>query len=215
MRRLEVVLFFVLLAAPVAGCASTDAGWEAGAARRTDRVLPAVVASDVAVFMKPGFGALDLEWEKRPVACHSTTLLRRMGLLEGPARPPEGDFEVLATLTTEEYPRDDQRSRLRGREFGRVFGIGSDESSLFEVYPAPRSIEKGLARLKELAAELGAGEVRDVFYTGYAEHQMWQGTAISLTPTSPDSPIYTSIELLELRLRDVRFHGTAVRRRGS
>jgi hypothetical protein len=214
MRRLEVILVEALAGVVLAGCASTDARWDAGVTRSTDRALAATVASNVAIFMKPEFGSFDLEWEKQPVACHSTTLLRRMGLLEGPGEPPPGRVLVVGEITTEEYPRDEQRSRLKGKEFGRVFGIGRDESSLFEVCPSPRSVEKGIARLRELAAELGADEVRDVFYTGYAEHQMWQGTTISLKPTSPDSPIYTGVQLLDFRLRDVRFHGTAVRRRG-
>ena len=121
-----------------------------------------------------------------------------------PSAPP------LRSSETEEYPRDNERSRLKGREYKRVFGIGGDEFDLFEVYPSPRSVEKGVQRLKEMAAALGANEVRDVYFTGYAEHQMWEGDVVSVTPTSPDSPIYTNIQLLEFRLRDVRFHGTAV-----
>ncbi len=208
MRRLESILLAVVFT----GCASTDARWEAGVTPATDRVLPAVVASTVAVYLKPSFGVLELEWEKRPTACHSTTLVRRMGLLEGGQEAPPGDVTLLGVLATEEFPRDDAKSRIKERRFGRVFGIGSDESDLFEVSPSARSIEKGLARLKVMAAELGADEVRDVYFTGYMEHQMWQGDAVSLTPTSPDSPIYCDIEVLEARLRDVRFHGTAVRR---
>jgi hypothetical protein len=210
MRRLESILLVVLFT----GCASTDARWVAGVTRETDRVLPVVPVSEVLVFMKPEFGAFDLEWEKRPMACHSTTLVRKMGLLEGPTAVAEGDVEALGELTTEEFPRDEARSKIKGKRFGRTFGVGTDESDLFEVYPSPRSIEKGVARLKEMASELGADEVRDVYFTGYVEHQMWEGDVVSLTPNSPDSPFYNDIQLLELRLRDVRFHGTAVRRRG-
>lgn len=210
MHRLEVVLLGALVAA---GCASTDARWEAGATRVEDREIPATIASDVAVYFKKDWGVLEAEWEKRPLACHSTTLVRRMGLLDGPNEPPGGDVTELAELTTEEYPRDEKRSRILGRTFARTFGIGTDEHDLFEVFPTASAIEHGVRRLKEMAADLGADEVRDVFFTGYAEYQMWEGDTVSLTPTSPDSPIYTSVEPLELRLRDVRFHGTAVRHR--
>jgi hypothetical protein len=208
MRRLELLLALPL----IAGCATT-AGWEAGAVRSTDRVLPVVPVDSVEVYYKDGFGVLEKESEKLPLACHSTTLLRRMGLLEGgKTDPPPGEAEEIAELTTEELPRDDERSRITGREFTRVLGIGGDEFELFLVYPSPRATELGIARLKQMAAELGADEVRDVFYTGYAEHQMWEGDSVSLTPTSTDSVIYADIQLLEFRLRDVRFHGTAVKR---
>ncbi|MEZ0227542.1 MAG: hypothetical protein ACAI25_02885, partial [Planctomycetota bacterium] len=90
MRMLESILLAVLFT----GCASTDARWEAGVTRRTDRVLPAVPPSEVTVSMKPAFGAFDLEWEKQPMACHSTTLVRRMGLLEGPAASDDDGVEL-------------------------------------------------------------------------------------------------------------------------
>ena len=32
-------------------------------------------------------------------------------------------------------------------------------------------------------------EVRAVYYTGYAEHQMWQGDTVSLSPTSTKAPV--------------------------
>jgi len=217
MARLES-LFLVLL---LAGCATTDARWEAGVTLATDREGPATVASDVSIYMKQSFSPFELEAEKRPFACHSTTLLRRMGLLDrsfilwlpldtGPSGPPPGPATVLGELTTEEYPRDEERSKILGHEFKRVFGVGGDELGLFSVVPSQRSIEKGLAKLREMAAAIGANEVRDVYYTGYAEHQMWEGTALSVTPTSTDSFFYADVLLLELRLRDVRFHGTAV-----
>lgn len=207
MRRLELILALFL-----AGCATTDARWLSGVTRTQDREPPAVVASGVAVYMKKRFGLLELEAEKRPFACHSTTLLRRMGLLEGPNEPPSGKVIVLGEITTDEYPRDEERSRIKKRDFTRVLGIGGDELDLFEVYPTPDSCAKGIARLKEMAALIGADEVRDVFYTGYAEHQMWEGSTLSVTPTSTDSWLYASVTLLDMRLRDVRFHGTAVRR---
>ena len=210
MTRLEPLFVSVLL---LAGCATTDARWEAGVTRAVDQEPRAVPPGEVAVYMKKGFSALDLEAEKLPRACHSTTLLRRMGLLEGPSEPPPGKVLVLGEVTTEEYPRDDERSKIKGRDFGRVFGIGSDELHLFEVYPAARSVETGVARLKEMAAAIGADEVRDVYFTGYAEHQMWEGTALSVTPTSTDAFLYANVTLLDFKLRDVRFHGTAVRRR--
>jgi len=209
MRRLELLLLLPLLA----GC-TTTAGWEAGAVRSTDRVHPVVSPDSVQVFYKEDFGLLEKESEKLPLACHSTTLLRRMGLIDSPhVDPPPGGVETIAELTTEELPRDDERSKITGHEFTRILGIGGDEFDLFLVYPSPRATELGVARLKQMAAELGADEVRDVFYTGYAEHQMWEGDSVSLTPTSTDSVIYADIQLLEFRLRDVRFHGTAVRRR--
>jgi hypothetical protein len=209
MARLEPILALIF----VAGCASTDARWEAGVTRATDQEPPALVTSEVTVYMKKGFGIFELEAEKRSYACHSTTLLRRMGLVEGPVDPPPGKVLVLGEITTDELPRDDVRSKIKGKEFQRVFGIGDDELTLFETYPTPRSIELGIERLKEIAASIGADEVRDVFFTGYAEHQMWEGDTLSVTPTSTDAFLYASISLLDFRLRDVRFHGTAVRRR--
>jgi len=207
--RLEQLLPLLLLL----GCATTDARWEAGVTRATDEEPPAVLASSVAVYVKKGFSPLDLEGEKRFFACRSMTLLRKMGLLEGPSDPPPGRVLVLGEITTEEYPRDAKDSRITGSSFKRSFGFGGDELDLFQVRPSARSIEKGLARLRQLAAAIGADEVRDVYFTGYAEHQMWEGAAISLSPTSTESPIYANVNLLDFKLRDVRFHGTAVRRR--
>jgi hypothetical protein len=209
MTRLEPIFLSLL----IVGCATTDARWDAGVTRAVDREPKAVPVGEVALYVKKSFSAFDLEAEKLPRACHSTTLLRRMGLLEGPSEPPAGKVLVLGEVTTDEYPRDDERSRIKGKEFGRVFGIGGDELGLFEVFPAARSTEKGLARLKEMAAAIGADEVRDVYFTGYAEHQMWEGTTLSVTPTSTDAFLYANVTLLDFKLRDVRFHGTAVRRR--
>jgi hypothetical protein len=203
------------LASVASGCASTSARWLRGATYATDAELPPRKGPDeVAVYYKQSFGVFEATAERRPCACHSVTLLRRMGLVPGaPATaPPPGSVATLAELTTDEYPRDEERSRLKGREFGRVLGIGNDELDLFEVFPDPRSTERGVQRLRAMAAALGADELRDVFYTGYAEHQMWEGSALSLEPTSTSSPFYVSGKLLDFKLRDVRFHGTAVRR---
>ena len=61
------------------------------------------------------------------------------------------------------------------------------------------------------AARLGADAVIDVYATGEVEHHMWHGTVVSFNTQSPHSPIYSGVRLLDLRLRDVRLHGTAVR----
>lgn len=196
------------------GCGTT-AAWHAGATFATDEERAPSRVEDVRLYCKPGFGVFETTKERRPQVCYSTTLLRKMTLVPGASAdaPPAGDVVRVAELTTEEVPRDDEKSKLDDRDYTRVFGIGEDEFDRFEVAPSAWGVEQGLRRLKEMAASLGCDEVRDVFCTGYAEHQMWDGSALSLTPTSTTSPLYAHVHLLELRLRDVRFHGTAVRRK--
>ena len=198
--------------AGVAGCGTT-AAWRAGATFATDEERPPRRAEDVQVYYKQSFSSFETTKERHPQLCYSTTLLRKMSLVpDAPAtEPPEGDVVRVAELTTEEMPRDDEHSKLDDKDYTRVFGIGEDEFDRFQVEPSKWGVEQGVRRLKEMAAALGCDEVRDVFYTGYAEHQMWDGSSLSLTPTSTTSPIFAHVHLLELRLRDVRFHGTAVR----
>jgi hypothetical protein len=196
-----------------AGCASRAPRWEQGATLLTDEERPPKRADEVAVYYKREFSTFDPIEERQQRACRSTTLLRQSWTIpDVPATEPPDGGTVVAQLATDEFPRDDDRSRLKGNEFTQVFGIGKDEFDLFVVVPDPASVERGVRRLREMAAKLGADEVRDVFYTGYAEHQMWEGTAFSLSPTSTRSIFYVNARLLEFRLRDVRFHGTAIRR---
>jgi hypothetical protein len=168
---------------------------------------------DVRVFFKGSFGFFEKTRAKREFACDSVTLLRHSELVPdrtGGSPPTDRAMVPLAVLTTEEFPRDDERSKIEAEGFVAVLGIGPQEHDLFRVVPRESSIDRGLARLRELAAGLGADAVVEVFMTTYAEHQMWEGTAVSLDPVSTRSPLYASVRLLDFRLRDVRFHGVAV-----
>jgi hypothetical protein len=211
--RTAILVVVVLALAP--GCSSTTARWHEGATFLTSEERPPRRAEDVPVYFKQSFGVFETTAERLPQACHSTTLLRHMSLVPGApaAQPPEGDVVPVAELTTQEYPRDEIRSTLDDSFTTRVLGIGPDEFDQFQVEPHADSVALGVRRLREMAAALGADEVRDVFCTGYAEHQMWEGTTFSLTPTSTRSIVYAHVHLLEFRLRDVRLHGTAVRRK--
>ena len=123
----------------------------------------------------------------------------------------ERDYEVLASVTTEEFPRDEERSSIEGEEFSTTFGLGTDPFELWDVRLDPRWRERALERLRFLAGQLGADAVIGVFATGECEHHMWEGGAISFDSSSTSSPIHASGKLLGMRLRDVRLHGLAVR----
>jgi hypothetical protein len=204
----------LLSAVWASGCASgPNPHWRAGIVPLEERAAaPAKRPEDVQIFYKQRFGTFESTHAKKGFSCDSVTLLRRSELVPGrdvTPRPDRGRIE-LAELTTEEFPRDEEKSQLKGQEFGRVFGIGTDEFDLFSVVPSQLAIERGVRRLRELAADLGADAVEEVFVTTYAEHQMWQGFAISLNPISTSSPIYVDVRLSDFKLRDVRLHGVAV-----
>jgi hypothetical protein len=201
----------LMVVALLGGCGTT-ARWHAGAVAEDEGAAPAAVGSDVAVFFKPDFGAFEETEGEERVMCGSTTLLRKAFLLAAEDTPePERDFEVVGHVTTEEFPRDEAASRILTDEVTNAFGVGDSVFDTFEVRLDPAFREAALERLRALAARLGADAVVDVFATGEAEHHMWHGTVISFRPQSPHSPIYSSVRLLDLRLRDVRLHGTAVR----
>lgn len=205
--RLALVFLMAL-----AGCGS-GAPWHAAAvAGDPDEVRPGRPAEQIDVYFKPALGVFDdTEGEERFV-CGTTTLLRQAFLLEtAPVPPPDRDLEALGHVTTEEFPRDEETSRIVTDEVTNVFGIGGDVQDTYEVRLDPAFLDAALERLRWWAARLGADAVVDVYATGEVEHHMWHGTVISFNPSSPHSPIYSGVRLLDLRLRDVRLHGTAVR----
>lgn len=203
-----------------AGCATgTTALWRAGASRRGHEEVPLGMPrprSAVAIHLKEGFGPLEETESTWWAMCGSTTILREAALLEPGADvlvgPPEGDYEVLAHITTEEYPRDEAASDIHGSELVSVLGIGGDPFELFDVRLDPAFRGDALDRLRHYAAQLGADAVIDVFATGEMEHHMYLGLRVGLHPWSTSSPFFTNLRLLDPRLRDVRLHGTAVRR---
>lgn len=202
-----------LLAATLAGCASgTTALWRAGVARpEPDAPLPVPTPPErVEVFFKEDFGVFEETESERSFMCGATTVFREAFLVPGPP-PPDRDWEVVGDVTTEELPRDEARSRLTGTALSSVLGIGGDPFALFQVELDPGFREAGLARLRHYASLVGADAVVDVYATGEAEHHMFHGLVISFDPTSWHSPIYTDVQLLDVRLRDVRLHGTAVK----
>jgi hypothetical protein len=217
--RAGVSYFFVISCALLNGCAiPSKALWRAGASRVGFEDVPRgspVEPSAVEVHFKPEFGWGDEVESRRLMACSTTTILRKAFLLPGAEEraTPDGDWEGLAHLTTEEFPRDEERSDLtEPPEFGTVFGIGTVPMDLFEVRLDPAFLEPALDRLRTLAAQLGADAVIDVFATGELEHHMWEGFGLGFDTRSTSSWIYTGGTLLDARLRDVRLHGIAVRR---
>jgi hypothetical protein len=217
-RAARGLLLGALAAAAVlpSGCATgTTALWRAGVQREGDPRAPMPFprkADDVAVFLKEEFGVLEETESRREWLCGSTTVLRKAFLLGEGAQPRlERDHEVLGWITTEEFPRDERTSEIHGNHVSTIFGIGTTWEELFDVRLDPAWREDALRRLREHAARLGADAVIDVYATGEAEHHMWLGTSLGFDSTRPDSPIFCSAELLDLRLRDVRLHGTAVR----
>lgn len=212
MSRRRLALVFVVA---LAGCGAAPR-WHAGAfPEDADATLAAVdsaAVDRVEVYFKADLGLCDETEAEERVQCGTTTLLRKAFLLEAePAAPPDRDREVVGEVTTEEFPRDDATSKIITDEVTNVFGIGDDVFDTFEVRLDPAFREAALERLRWWAARLGADAVVDVYATGEAEHHMWHGTVISFNPQSPHSPIYSGVQLLDLRLRDVRLHGTAVR----
>jgi hypothetical protein len=211
-RRLRALLLAGAVAGAAAGCGST-ARWHAGADRADDDARPATDPAKVELHYKTSFGAFESERDERQAVCATTTIVRTAFLVDPTAAErPDRDEEVLGWVTTEELPRHDGKSRILGDELTSVFGIGDDAQDRFEIALDPASRAAGEQRLKELAAALGADAVVDVFATGEAEYHMWHGTVISFETSSIHSPIYSGVKLLDFRLRDVRLHGTAVRK---
>lgn len=196
------------------GCATpVRAHWRAGIAPlNLEASRPARRPEDVKVYYKQSFSLFEEPRSRRAFACSSVTLLRRAELVPGRTQdpPPDKGRVRIAELATEEFPRDDEKSRIEDPSFRRILGFGPDDADLFTVAPLETSVTRGIARLRQLAAELGADAVEDVFMTVHAEHQMWEGFAISLNPRSTRSPVFVGGRLLDFRVRDVRFHGTAV-----
>lgn len=202
-----------LLAATLAGCASgTTALWRAGVARpEADAPLPVPSPiEEIEVFFKEDFGVFEETRTERSFMCGATTVFREAFLLPGP-QAPDRDWDVVGDVTTEELPRDEAKSRITGTALSSVLGLGGDPFDLFHVELDPGFREAGLARLRHYASLVGADAVVDVYATGEAEHHMFHGLVISFDPTSWHSPIYSDVQLLDVRLRDVRLHGTAVK----
>lgn len=205
----------LLLAASLLAACSTTPPWRPGIAledERAQRGHPRDPAA-VEVFFKPEIGVGDEVDHERLFMCGSTTVLRRAFALATPGTPapPDRDWEVVGTITTEEFPRDERTSVLEGDTTFKVFGIGTEPWELFEVRLDPRFREPALRRLRAYAAHAGADAVIDAYATGEAEHHMWIGSSLGFDAQTPHSPLYTNARLIQLRLRDVRLHGTAIR----
>lgn len=211
MRRAPPLLFALL-----AGCGGTNGLWRAGVSRTEDGPPGRLVAPhEVAIRLKTSFGAWDETETRRSYMAGTTAVLRKAFLLApepGEVGLPEGEWRVLGQVTTEEFPRDEARSRIHGEQVFTLLGLGNDPWELFEGTLDPAFRPEALDRLRELAAAIGADAVVDVFATCEAEHHMFHGSMASLDLSSSWSPLYTKMQLLDFRLRDVRLHGTAVRR---
>lgn len=214
------LLFVISLALLNSGCALPPKPlWRAGASRagfeENPRGMPKA-PEDVAVYLKRDFSLGEPTEARRHFACSTTTVLRKAFLLPGAAEappPPRGDWEPVAYVTTEEYPRDEERSWLREPpSFGQVLGLGTTPMDLFEVRLDERFLPDALDRLRHYAALLGADAVVDVYATGEAEYHGWKGFGLGFDVRTTRSLLYLSGELLDFRLRDVRLHGLAVRR---
>jgi hypothetical protein len=202
----------------LAGCAThSRTPWRAGASRshhpQAELGQPGD-AREVSLYRKPAFGAFDQTEGRRIYACGTTTVLRKAQLLDPqdlPSAPRGQRWEPIADLTTEEFPRDEARSELRGDTCFNLLGVGDEPWDLFEVRLDPAFLPDALERLRHLAAELGAEAVIDVHATGAAEFHMYHGFRLGLDPQESTSPLFSNLRLLGLSLRDVRLHGTAVR----
>lgn len=199
------------------GCATNPKPlWRAGASRvgfeGVKRPMPKATA-DVEIFFKEEFGTFEETEAKRYFACSTTTILRKSFLLDdGTPSKPSRDYDALAQVATEEYPRDEEGSTIEeSGEFFTIFGIGTVPMDLFEVRLDPAFREQALMRLRYFAAQLGADAVIDVFATGSAEHHMWQGFGLGFDTRETTSFLAIGGNLLGFRLRDVRLHGIAVR----
>jgi len=210
----ESILFAAVLA--LAGCATgTTANWRAGASgveAGKARPMPRGSAG-LAVHFKEAFGALEGTESRRHFACATVTVLRKSFLLsdEPQTGPEDRSYEVLAHVTTEEFPRDEERSKIHKADFGSAFGIGDEPHDLFDVALDPAFRAEAVERLRYYAAQLGADAVIEVYATGEAEYQMWEGGKLGFDRVEPSSPIYVGGRLLSFILRDVRLHGTAIR----
>lgn len=218
MKCVISTVFWLAAALTIQGCVTyARAPWRPGASRSNyDAPLAAPTdPAEVALYAKPRLGAFDQTESRRIYACGTTTVLRKAYPVDELAlepTPAAEDWEPVADLTTEEFPRDETRSERYGDGFVNVLGIGPDPYDLFDVRLDPAFAPDALDRLRAMAAALGADAVVDVYATGAAEFHHWHGFRLGIDPQEADSPTYTNLQLLDMRLRDVRLHGRAVRR---
>lgn len=213
-----LILWVLFQLSLLSGCATgTTALWRAGASRVGHESVPLSApkpSTEVEVLVKAEFGTLEETRSKRHFVGATTTVLRKAYLLEaGGLRTgePQRPFSVLAHVTTEEFPRDEEKSEIHAEVFSRTFGAGSEPYDLFDVTLDPAFRAAALDRLRYYAGQLGADAVIGVFATGEAEHHMWEGGAIGFDARETSSPLHASGKLLDFRLRDVRLHGLAIR----
>lgn len=212
----RIGLVAILLSSCVlAGCAAPPPVlWRAGASRAGHSAplgLPKPLSA-IATHYKEAFGPFEETKRRRHFASAATTVLSKAYLL--PDRPPAQDlpsYTVLAEVTTEEFPRDEERSSIRAPFFELTLGTGVGPHDLFQVRLDPAWREIALDRLREYAAQLGADAVIEVYATGDAEYHMWEGGGVGFDVSETNSLIYSSGKLLGFKLRDVRLHGIAVR----
>lgn len=213
-------LLLTALALAAAGCATgSPALWRAGVLLR-DPVAPLGAvrpAEAVDVHLRAEFGPFEATEQRRWYMAATTTVLRKAFLVPAALRggdsqgDPERAYTVLGQVTTEEFPRDAQGSRIERDTFSSTFGVGATPWDLFTVAIDPAFYGDARRRLRALAGQVGADAVIGVFATGEAEHQMWDGVSIGLNTRSTRSPIFVDGRLHDFRLRDVRLHGLAVR----
>lgn len=199
----------------LAGCAAPPPVlWRAGASRAGHSAplgLPKPLSA-IATHYKEAFGPFEETNRRRHFACAATTVLSKAYLL--PDAPPAQElpsYTVLAEVTTEEFPRDEERSYIRAPFFELTFGSGVSPHDLFQVRLDPTWRDHALNRLREYAAQLGADAVIEVYASGDAEYHMWEGGGVGFDVSETNSAIYSAGKLLGFKLRDVRLHGLAVR----
>tara|TARA_R110002072_G_scaffold222400_2_gene379357 strand:- start:578 stop:1270 length:693 start_codon:yes stop_codon:yes gene_type:complete len=210
----RIGLVAIVLSTCVVGCAAPPAIlWRAGASRAGHSAplgLPKPLSA-IATHYKEAFGPFEETSRRRHFACAATTVLSKAYLLPDPPPNTElGSYTVLAEVTTEEFPRDEERSFIRAPFFELVFGTGVGPHDLFQVRLDPTWRGHALNRLREYAAQLGADAVIEVYATGDAEYHMWEGSGVGFDVSETNSAIYSAGKLLGFKLRDVRLHGLAV-----
>lgn len=217
---LRPILILALVAS--AGCATgTTALWRAGVRLADPEVSQNVTptpAEAVDVYLRDRFGPLEETQGRRWYLGATTTVLRKAFRIpdalqgEDPRGEPERGYTVLGWVTTEEFPRDPEGSKIYTDTFSNAFGVGTDPWDLFTVAIDPAFYADARRRLQTLAGQIvGADAVIGVFATGEAEHQMWEGVSLGLNTRSTRSALFVDGQLHEFRLRDVRLHGIAVR----